>query len=120
MIRASLRAMRKLITVEVVNVEPPRMDDPCQALRNVEDLLAEIREIDEPLQLRPGVHGRTDRICVRAHRITYNASDHGIADLARKAPSEAQEPHSRRIDTYLAHLKVGLERAKRRLTSRAK
>ena len=93
------------------------MDDPRQTISNVNRLLAEVREIAELLPLPPGVPGRTDRICALARSIAYNAPNHVSADLAKKVRSEAREVESRRINTYLSHLKAELEEVKRTCTA---
>ena len=90
------------------------MDDPRQTTRNIDSLLAKVKEIEELLSLPAGVPGRTDQICALARAIGYNAPHGGIADLARKVTSEAREPDSRRIGTYLTHLKAEIEEAKKR------
>jgi len=92
------------------------MDDPRKAPRNLDDLLAKVREIDELLRLPPGVPGRADRICALASEIAYLAPGRGIADLAKKVLSEAREPDSQRIDNYLSHLKAELTEARKLAT----
>lgn len=88
------------------------MDDPRQTARNIDALLAKVSEIEELLSLPASVHGRADRISGIAYGIASNAPNRSIADLARKVTSEAREPDSRRIGTYLTHLRAELEAAK--------
>jgi hypothetical protein len=97
----------RVISLESPSKARPAMDDQRQAPRNIDALLAKVREIEELLP-RPGVVD-TDRICVLARGIAYLAPGRGIADLAKKVLSEAGEPDCGRIRTYLSHLKAELE-----------
>lgn len=88
------------------------MDDPQLTARKVDLCIEHLSEIERLLPLPEGVPGRTDRICALAGSIANEAPHGGIADLARKVRSEAQDPKSRRMWTYIVHLKGALDAVK--------
>jgi hypothetical protein len=89
------------------------MDDPRLTARQLELCLESLAEIENLLRsVPPGVPDLGSRIATLARGIEYHAPHGGIADLARKIRSEATDPDSHRMSTYLGHLKAELEAAK--------
>jgi len=89
------------------------MDDPRRTVNHIDDLLTSVKEIEELLSLPPGWPGRTDRIFALASSVSSIAPNQYTADLARKVRSEARDDDSRRIRTYLAHLRGELEQLRK-------
>ena len=92
------------------------MDNLRTTARNVDALLASVKEIEDLLRLPPGVPGRTDKVCALLNGIARLAPHGGIADLARKLSSEVRDVDSRRTNTYLGHLKASLREARKSAT----